>query len=326
MWNKVFQSNAILEMVIPLLGCQKRVGKLTQRAFETGRNTGIGEKEALLHRITSLIKQKLSKIRISSMPLSSPVDMEAATKVVQSIMKEARSSKDKDYLSCCSSSLIFLLRMMPTSPEMISLVSLEYGNLVRDWSTKRNNGASLLEDLISQMPSLAQASLFNALSRATQDARGFYIKLEAFRLLSLLFANKPNPDESSELQKMAQAKIHESQNDLLAGINKTLNDEEPVKPKLARAIFKAFEKMMPFISSPVSSETLDLMTSIKIEVSGLGGRHADLNVIAEKLSEQIDTRVKLLSTVPATPTGEKTKSKASSSSKKSKKKKKKKLY
>ena len=323
MWNKLFQSNHVLEMVVPLLDHRKRVGKLTQKAVENGGKPGTGEKKALLHRMTSLIKQKLSKIRLSSMPLSSPVGMDAATDSLQQIMKEANKSKDKEFLSCCSSSLIFLLRMMPSSPEVISLASAEYGNVVTEWSTKRNSGASLLDDLISHMPGLAQASIFGALTRATQDARSPFLKMEAFRLLSLLFANKPNAEGSSDTEKMAQAKIHESQDDLLIAINKTLKDEEMVKPKRARVVLKAFEKMLPFISSPVSPEALDLLASIKIEINGLGGKHAGLNVIAVKLAEQIDVRREALNTAPATPKGDKNKTKPTSSSKKSKKKKKK---
>ena len=320
-WNKLFQSNTILHMVVPLLECRKRVGISTKRAFKGGAKSGGGNKKALLHRLTSLIKQKLFKIRLTSMPLSSPIDMDAATNSFQFIMKEVKNSNDKDHLSCCSSSLIFLLRMMPSSPELVSLVSSEYGGLVSDWSTKRNSGASLFEDLVSHMPILAQASLSSALSRATLHARGFYLKLEASRLLSLMFAKKPNSEGCSEMERIAQAKIHESQDDLLDKMHKSLNNEEIIKPKLAKAVFKSFEKMLPFVSSPASSEALALMSAIKTEISGLGGKHSELNVIAIKLVEQINCRLEALTTVPATPEGKKSKKKALSSGKKSKKKK-----
>jgi len=321
-WNKLFQRNIILQMVVPLLECRKRVGISARKSFEGGGKSSTGDKKALLHRLTSIIKQKLSKIRLSSMPLSSPIDMDAATNSLRCIMKEAKNSKDKEHLSCCSSSLIFLLRMMPSSPELVSLVSTEYGDLVSDWSTKRNNGASFLEDFISQMPALAQASLSSALSSATQDARGLYLKLEAYRLLSLLFANKPNAEGCSEMERIAQAKIHESQDALLNKIHKTLNNEEMIKPKPVKAVFKTFEKMLPFVSSPASSEALNLMKAIKIEINGLGAKHTDLNVIAIKLVEQIDSRLEALNTALATPANDK-KTKTSLSGKKSKKKKKK---
>jgi hypothetical protein len=307
-------------MVVPLLECRKRIGISTQRAFEGGRKSSPGDKEALLHRLTSFI-QKLSKIRLSSMPLSSPVDIEAATNSLQSIMKEATKSKDKEDLSCCSSSLIFLIRMMPSSPELVSLVSTEYGNLVSVWSTKRKTGASLLEDLISQIPTLAKAALSSALSRATQDARTSFLKWEAYRLLSLLFENKPNPDGCSEMERLTQLKILESQDDLFNNINKTLKDEEMI-PKHAKAVFKTFQKMLPSVASPASSEALDLMKAIKIQISGLGEKHKELNTSMVKLVEQIDSRLEVLK-APATPVGGVNKTKASSSSKKSKKKKKK---
>jgi len=323
-WNKLFQSNIILQMIVPLLDCRKRLGISAARILEGGDQSGAGDKKALLQRLTSLIKQKLSKIRLSSMPLSSPIDMNTATHSLKYILKEAKNANDKDLVSCYSSSLIFVLRMIPSSPELVSFVSTEYGDLVSEWSTKRNNGASLVEALISQMPALAQASLFNAISSATQDARGFYLKLEAYRLLSLLFANKPNAEGSSEIGKIALAEIHKSQDNLLSNINKTLNDQETIKPKLARVVFKAFENMLPFVSSPASSKTRDSMAAIKIEISSLGGKHAGLNMIAEKLVEQINLRLEALKTAPATPMGGKNNTKPSSSAKKSKKKKKKK--
>lgn len=210
---------------------------------------------------------------------------------------------------------------MPSSPELVSFVSTEYGDLVNEWSTKRNNGASLVDDLISQMPALAQASLFSAISSATQDARGFYLKLEAYRLLSLLFANKPSAEGSSEIEKIAQAKIHESQDNLLSNIIKTLNDQESIKPKLARAVFKAFEKILPFVSSPASSEARDSLALVKIEISALGGKHSDLNTIAEKLVEQINLRLEALNSAPTTPVDDQNDTKPSKKSKKKKKKK-----
>ncbi len=305
-------------MVVPLLECRKRIGISTQRASEG--KAGTAEKKALLHRLTSLIKQKLSKIRRSSMPLTSPVDIDTAKNLFQGVMKEAKNSKDKEYLSCCSNSLVFLLRLMPKSPEMVAFVSTEYGKLVSDWSTKRNNGASLLEDLITQMPALAQASLSGALSSATQDARGFYLKLEAYRLLSLLFATQPDSEGASDMEKLALSKIHESQDELLSNVNKTLTNEETIKPKFAKAVFKTFEKMLPFISPPASG-ALDLMTAIKIEVSGLGDKLKELSVVAPKLIEQIDTKLQELNAASAKAAENKTKT---TSNKKSKKKKKKK--
>ena len=287
MWKRLYQSDTVLQMVVPLLECRKSVGISAQRIL---KKSSTGDKNALLHRLNVLIKRRLFKIRLKSMPLSSPVDMEAATNVFQYVMKEAKKSKDKDYLSCCSYSLIFLLRIMPSSPELILLVSTEYGGLINDWSKKRNNGADILEDLILHMPSLAQASLFSAISRATQEAKGSYLKNEAYRLFSLLLSKKPSSEECSEMEKVAQAKIHESQYDLLDKINATLNNEE-TKPKLAKAALLAFEKMLLFVSSPASSETIDTIMSIKIGIDCLHEKHSDLSVFAEKLVTQIDFRL-----------------------------------
>merc|ERR1712166_1215323 len=322
-WNKLFRSNIILEMVVPLLDHRKRVGKLTQKAAESGKNSGSGEKKALLHRMNSLIKHKLLKIRLSSMPLAGHVDMGAATNAFRQIMKEARKSKDKEHSSCCSSCLIFLLRIMPSSPDVISLATTEYGDVIREWSTKRNSGASLLDDLISHMPTLAQASLLGALNTATQDARSPFLKVEAFRLLSLLLANTPN-EGSTKIEIMTQAKIHESQDDLLVSISKSLIDDETVKPKRARSVFKAFEKYLPYISSPASPEAMSMLANIKTEIKDLGMKQSGLNIMSEKLVEKVNLLLRELNAAAAILAKDDTSKKTpTSSSKKSKKKKKK---
>jgi len=324
-WNRIFRSNILLEMVIPLLDHRKKVGKLAQKAVGSGKNPGSGEKKALLYRLTNLIRQKLLKIRLSSMPLAGPIDMGAATIAFQHIMKEARKSKDKEQLSCCSSCLIFLLRIMPSSPDVISLATTEYGDVIREWSTKRNSGASLLDDLISHMPTLAQASLLGALNTATQDARSPFLKVEAFRLLSLLLANTPN-EGSTKIEIMTQAKIHESQDDLLVSISKSLIDDEMVKPKRARSVFKAFEKYLPYISSPASLEAMSMLANIKTEIKDLGMKQSGLNIMSEKLVEKVNLLLRELNAAAAILAKDDTSKKTpTSSSKKSKKKKKKRV-
>lgn len=312
----------MIEMVTPLLDRRKSLGKSAQKAIDSGGKSA-SERKKVLNRLTTLITQRLCKVRPSSMPLSSSIDSEAATKIIQHIMKEAKISKEKEYLTCCSSSLIFVFRLMPNTPELISLASTEYGNVVREWSTKRSSGASLVEDLIVHMPALAQASILGALSQATQDARVPVLKMEAYRLLSQLFSKKPNTDGASEMEKIALSNVNESQDDLLLTIKSTLKDEELMTSKRARGVFVAFEKVLPFLSSPVSQKVLDLMASIKSEIDRLGDKHSGLSVIATKIANQIDEKLETLKIVPATPTGSKSKPAVSSSNKKSKKKKKK---
>jgi hypothetical protein len=108
-------------------------------------------------------------------------------------------------------------------------------------------------------------------------------------------------------------------------ISKTLKDDEMVKPKRVRSVFKAFEKMLPVISSPASPEALSMLANIKTEISGLGAKQSSLNILSTKLVEQIDIRLEELNVADATPTmQDTTKNVPTSNSKKSKKKKKKK--
>merc|ERR1711971_1341293 len=183
--------------VLPMLNHRKKVEKSLMKS--DGPKSGAGEKKALLERLTSLIAHKLCKMRLSSMPLESPADLEYVSSLVSQIILEARRSGNKEHTSCCSSCLVFVLRSVLNLPDSLSAASA-YVNAVTEWSTKRTQlGASLFDELIGHMPSLAQATLSSPLSKASQEARSPFLKTEAYRLLALLFATKPDLN-GSELE------------------------------------------------------------------------------------------------------------------------------
>ena len=330
-FGKLFQSNIVIQMVVPLLEREKQIGKSAQLSIGGERSGSQQKKKDLLRRLNSLINDGLYKVQLSSMSLSPPADVDVTTELLQHVAKEAKEAKDKEYLSCCSSCLIFLLRMMPSSEELVSLVSTIYEEVVVSWSTQRKYGASFLQNLVSSMPSLALASLFNALISATQNARTNLLKVEAYRLLTILFErNKPGAEKSSEIERIAQAKIRETQDDILEKIHDTLlNYKATTEKKFAKTavkelkvIFKAFERFLPLVSAPASPEALDSIKAIKSDVSALGEIYKGLNLISVNLVEEADSRLKTLTTAHVTPT--KIKAKTSTSGKKSQKKKKKK--
>jgi hypothetical protein len=292
-WNQLFRSN-ILEMVLPLLKHRKRVAASTYKAIESGAKIGTGEKKALLDRLTNLLKQKLCKLRLPAMPMMDPVNLDSATDLLKQLIKEAKQAKDKEQVSCCGTCLVFVLRAMPSSPDVVDIVSEEYGQLIREWSTKRGSGAALLDELIAHIPGVAQAALVTSLGEATQNARSPFLKVEAFRLLSLLLAAKPNSDPS-DIDKLAKERIHGSQQDLVNIMVKTLADEEMCNPKRVRTVLKALEKVLTCMSTPVTQETLSSLDRVKSQVQKLGEKKLQgkggVTSVSTKLVGLIDEKV-----------------------------------
>ena len=280
-WNRLFRSN-VLEMVLPLLKHRKKVATTTQKAIESGTKIGTGEKKALLDRLTNLIKQKLCKLRLSSMPFQSPINLDSSSKLLKLLTIEAKKAKDKEQVSCCSSCIIFVLRSMPNSPEVVAMVSSEYDGIIKEWATKRGRGASLFEDLINHTPLMAQATLLESLATAARDARSPFLKVEAFRMLSLLFSGSSEKDASG-MNELAQKSISDSQQSILEAMNMALDDEEMSKPKRVRTVLKALEKFLPFMEAPAPAETIAYLEDIRTKTEKLGG-DGPLAAVSSKLS------------------------------------------
>ena len=178
------------------------------------------------------------------------------------------------------------------------------------------------------MSSLAQAALASPLLQASREGRSPFLKSEAFRLLALLFATKPDP-KGSDLEKAAAKSIQEVQEEFLTSTETALEDVEMRKAKRVRIVLKAVEKFVHCLSSPCSDETLTNIGKIQSLVDNLG--ESDNNTIKSactKLSSDIDTKLSELKggdtdNAPENPAVEQPSS-TSKKSKKSKKNKKKK--
>jgi hypothetical protein len=171
--------------------------------------------------------------------------------------------------------------------------------------------------------SLAQAILVSPLSKASRDARSPFLKAEAFRLLSLLFATKPNA-ESSEIEKKAAACIQEVQEELLTSFSVSLENEEMKKTKRVRALLKALDKFLHCLTS-CSADCLKKLDSLQALVNDLGdGDSNAVKAACTKLAGEIDTKMAELKVDTGTNTQGSSVVPGSSSKKSSKKKKKKK--
>merc|ERR1712100_581828 len=169
-------------------------------------------------------------MKIIAMPVaSSSQGTVIASKLVEDILNEARRSTNKDHASCCTNCVLFILRTIESAADRISAATA-LGGAVEDWSTKRTSRleSSLFDDLIMQMPSLAQVVLLLPMLKAYESARSPFLKAEAFRILSQLYATTPNP-EHSEIERKATGSIKDGSNEVLALFARSLEDEEMKK-------------------------------------------------------------------------------------------------
>jgi hypothetical protein len=152
-WNRLFRSEIMLKMVLPMLNHRKKIERSLKKSMESKSKTGSGEKQALLDRLTSLLKLKLCKLRLSSMPLESSLDVEFATDLVTKIVDEAKRADNKEHASCSSYCLMFVFRSMQSVPDALSAASV-CGDAVSEWSTKRTTrlDASVFDEMIVHTP------------------------------------------------------------------------------------------------------------------------------------------------------------------------------
>lgn len=152
-WNTLFRTEIIADMLVPLLRHLKKTEKAMEKVTDNRQKSGYAEKRSLVERLSSLLKSKICKLKVSSMPMSCLLDTQAASKLVQSIADEVRRSDSKDHTSCCSTSIVFALRNAENVQEVVSS-SAVFENLVEEWSTKRSTriGGSFFDELIVHMP------------------------------------------------------------------------------------------------------------------------------------------------------------------------------
>jgi len=130
----------------------------------------------------------------------------------------------------------------------------------------------------------------SALGKAAISGRSPFLKTDVYRILSILFASKPNPT-LSEAEKIAADIIKNHQQELLTAITSTLQDEEMKKPKRARTVLKAVEKFIPCIEF-CSSECLQTLDTLKSQILKLeSSENNSIKSACKKLGEEIDCKI-----------------------------------
>jgi hypothetical protein len=154
-WKHLLRSNVILKMLVPMLKHRRDIEKSLKKAMEKGTQTGIGEKKALLERLTSLLKSKFCKMRLASIPCSESIDIaEYGTYLVAQLIEIMKKECTKEHAACCNGGLILVLRAIPNAEGQLAAAGSAYEEAVKVWSTKRTTRveAGLFDELIAHMP------------------------------------------------------------------------------------------------------------------------------------------------------------------------------
>jgi DNA polymerase phi len=161
-WSNLLQAELFVKMVVPLLQTRRDLEKALEKssANQLGKKSAgaDSEKRALVERLTSLLKTKLCKIRWSKeIQADSTKIMEVATE----LMNQARRSNSTEQASCCSSSLLALVKTIADTEDLIKAASV-YSEALAEWSTKRTTKlqTSLFDDLVQQLPWCVISFLF----------------------------------------------------------------------------------------------------------------------------------------------------------------------
>lgn len=326
-WKELFQPDVILRFVAPMLQQRKYVEKSMSKVIESGSRTTQGEKRSLLDRLTTLLQQKICKLRLATLSSTSTPSETAISNLVATIISELKRAGSKDQMSCCTSSLVLVLRSTTDAKVLMGGAS-KLVESVDEWSQKKTTKLQslLFDDLIAQVPLVSQAVLMTPLEKALTTARSPFLKAETFRLLASLFA-APASTESSELGEIATKNLESVAESFLSSASAALADEEMRKSKRVKSILKALEKFLDKMPTTVSTTACSLLKKIKDGIATLAESESQgVQSSCSKLIATIEVKVAELEVAASTPQKMVTggSNVGSSKSKKSSKKKKKK--
>lgn len=183
---------AVLGSILSILRAIKVLSKSIQSSSSANTKKSMSEKNALVDRLSALVKIKLSKYRWSNGPNA----VELALKASSAVVEEMSRSLNVAHCSCCSVALITAVRCIP-KVEASQEVKEIYADLVEDWCSRKTTKihACVFDDLIRRIPSLAALILIVPLLTATSGARSPFLKCESIKLLSAIYKHDVSRSE-----------------------------------------------------------------------------------------------------------------------------------
>ena len=142
-------TEAVLGSLLPILKARKVLARSAQVSTDANARKVASEKKTLTDRLSSLIKDKLSKYRCTD----EDVDLELLLKASSDLYDETANSLNSAQCSCCSIALVTLVRCIPDVEDCDDVKKI-YSDAVSDWSTQKSTKihSLLFGDLIQRMP------------------------------------------------------------------------------------------------------------------------------------------------------------------------------
>ncbi len=295
----VFKNNwmpveAVLGSIVPILRYRKALAKSIQSSTSSGQSKkALDEKNAILDKISMLLKDKVSKFRCrSDDPDLSGVALKASSEIYEE-MKRSVNSAD---CSCSSIALITSVRCITNSDENEEVKDI-YMRLVNDWSTRKASKihSCVFEDLIKRMPSLASVALINPLSEASQIGHSAFIKCESVRLLAAIF-HGCSADET--LSDKARSIMKESSGNAAKSLVEALADPSLQKPKHRDEVLHATKHFVNFTRDQKDGVLTDSeLSSLRESLSAAGDKCKSKGMkqmcmqVCEVISDDVPRRI-----------------------------------
>ena len=305
---------AVLGSIVPILRSRKAITKSIASSTSTNTKKSLGEKNALLKHLTTLIKDKISKFHGSA-----GSSEELALKALSDIYEEMKHSLNVEHCSCCSIALITVVRCIPNIEDSTAGVKDIYASAIEDWSSRKATKihSCVFQHLIERMPSLASLILLEPLTAAASSAHSPFLKVESFRLLSSIYKHDASNSKDNVMSKKAIDAAKRGCNDVVQALKGALDNSSLHKAKHLDEVLITIKNVINYVKSQDGDEILSEsdLTSLQQSLKAVGDSRDPGKV--KKLCSELATNISSLVEEGAKKPNKRTK--APKSSKKAKK-------
>lgn len=256
---------AVLGSILPILRSCKSIAKSIQSSSSANAKKSLNEKNALLDRLSGLVKDKISKFRCSDGSSS----LEAALKASSGIFEEMKRSLNASQCSCCSVALVTAVRCIPNSEDSNEIKAI-YSEAIDEWSTKKTTKihSCVFGDLIQRMPSQASLILVEPLMTAARGAKSPFLKCESIKLLSAIYKSDALNSEEG-MSKEAQSAMKKYCGKVAEALKEALGDSTLQKAKHRDEVLIATKNVVNYAKAQdkgilTGSEVSSLQKTLKV--------------------------------------------------------------
>ncbi|KAL7554479.1 hypothetical protein ACHAWF_017929 [Thalassiosira exigua] len=280
---------AVLGSIDPILRSRKAIAKSLQAASSANAKKSLGEKNALLDRLSTLVKDKISKFRCDD-----PSAEKLALKASADICEEMLHSLNLAHCKCCSVALITSVRCISNVEESESVKDIYVGAL-NDWTTRKATKVHycVFDDLIRRMPSLAAVILTEPLLTATSASASPFLRCESIKLLCAIYKHD-NAEE--QLSDKAKHTMENCYGKFSMSLRDALGDSGLQKAKYRDEVLVATKHFINHIKSHGEGLSLDSELSAlqeSLSIAGTNSKSAGMKQMCSQISDAISSTMQV---------------------------------